>query len=110
MSLHEDDLFVFDESVPKNNRKHLVLIIYDISDNRKRAKMAKMLEGFGVRVQKSAFESIMKQSEYKRLLKQVEELINEQNDYLRIYRLSGNTEIKTWGKIGKTEEEEFIIL
>ena len=38
--------------------KKLVLIIYDIIDNKRRSKMVKLLESYGVRVQKSACSNI----------------------------------------------------
>jgi CRISPR-associated protein Cas2 len=34
----------------------LVLVTYDISDNKRRTKLATFLEGYGRRVQKSVFE------------------------------------------------------
>lgn len=39
--------------------KMFVLVIYDISDNRRRASLAKILAGFGYRVQESAFEAML---------------------------------------------------
>ena len=50
MVYEEDEFFVEDE------RRYIVLVIYDISENRRRARMVKCLERYGVRVQKSAFE------------------------------------------------------
>ena len=40
-------------------RKFIVLMIYDIVDNKRRNKMVKCLEAYGVRVQKSAFEALL---------------------------------------------------
>lgn len=42
----------------------IVLIIYDIVDNKKRNKMVKCLERYGVRVQKSAFEALLGRKKY----------------------------------------------
>lgn len=92
------------------NKSFLVLVIYDISDNRKRNRMAKFLSRFGVRVQKSAFEAWLTQKQYERLLEKLPRLIDEQEDYLRTYKLSGFCEVKTWGQIGPTaEEEDFLV-
>lgn len=44
--------------------KKYFLLIYDISDDKKRTKFAKMLEGYGVRVQKSALNEIVTASAY----------------------------------------------
>ena len=89
--------------------RYLVLVIYDISSNRKRAKLAKMLESFGFRVQRSAFEAVMVMAEYIRLVKRIDRLVDEEDDYVRVYRLTGNTEISTWGKIKNITEEELIV-
>ena len=40
-------------------RKFIVLMIYDIVDNKRRNKMVKCLEAYGVRVQKSAFVAVL---------------------------------------------------
>ena len=40
-------------------KKFIVLIIYDIVDNKIRLKMVKCLERYSVRVQKSAFEALL---------------------------------------------------
>ena len=53
MVYEEDEFFVEDE------RRYIVLVIYDISENRRRAQMVKCLERYGVRVQKSAFEGFL---------------------------------------------------
>ena len=39
-----------------DERKYVILVIYDIVDNKRRAQMVKCLEKYGIRVQKSAFE------------------------------------------------------
>lgn len=92
------------------NKSFLVLVIYDISDNRKRNRIAKYLSRYGVRVQKSAFEAWLTQKQYERLLEKLPLLINEQEDYLRTYKLSGFCEVKTWGQIGVTpEEDDFLV-
>ena len=40
-------------------RKYVVVIIYDISEDKQRLKMAKFLNSYGHRVQKSAFEACL---------------------------------------------------
>ncbi|NEP62230.1 MAG: CRISPR-associated endonuclease Cas2 [Symploca sp. SIO2G7] len=37
----------------------LVLVVYDIPDNKRRTKLAKFLEGYGRRVQYSVFECFL---------------------------------------------------
>lgn len=43
----------------------LVLVIYDIPDDKRRNKLATFLEGYGRRVQKSAFECFLSLEEMK---------------------------------------------
>ncbi|MCA6639235.1 CRISPR-associated endonuclease Cas2 [Streptococcus thermophilus] len=48
------------------------LIIYDIRSNKRRLKLSKLLEGYGVRVQKSCFEVDLSRNDYQSLLKDIE--------------------------------------
>ena len=52
--------------MPMKPREFIVLIIYDIVDNRRRTKMVKCLEAYAVRVQKSAFEGRLTKKQYER--------------------------------------------
>ena len=45
------DNYFFDTEEIEQNKKYLVVIIYDISDNKRRVKLSKYLQGFGFRVQ-----------------------------------------------------------
>ncbi|KAB8146093.1 CRISPR-associated endonuclease Cas2 [Chloroflexia bacterium SDU3-3] len=66
----------------------LYLISYDISNDRRRQKLAKLLEGFGQRVQWSVFECDLDQREYGLLAKKLKKVVREkEGDNLRIYRL-----------------------
>ena len=72
-----------------NGNISLFLIIYDIVDNKKRSKVAKILEGFGARVQYSAFECRLTTQQFKRMKKQLYDCTSNE-DNLRIYELSNN--------------------
>lgn len=102
-------IFVFDEFVAEERRKYLVVVIYDIVDNRRRAKFAKYLQGFGVRVQKSAFECILPNANYEKLIKGIPKLIGAE-DQIRVYKLTSNADIKAWGTMELIEEEEVVII
>ncbi len=66
----------------------LYVIAYDIPDDARRLKLAKVLEGFGQRVQRSVFECNLTEREYRALLKKVERVIQlDDGDSVRIYRL-----------------------
>lgn len=102
----EDYFFKVDEN--KSIRKVFILIIYDIVDNRKRQRFAKWLSGYGVRVQKSAFEAHLRKNKYDKLVKGIPKRIGTQ-DSVRIYKINGKGQIISWGK-GESEEPEDIIV
>jgi CRISPR-associated protein Cas2 len=63
----------------------LVLIIYDIPDNRRRQKLSNFLEGYGRRVQKSAFECFLTLSEMQKLYQKVQRRVKPTEDDVRFY-------------------------
>lgn len=75
-----------------------LLIIYDIQSNTGRLKFAKMLGGFGYRVQKSAFEAYLSPKKYEKLLKLIPKNIDPKVDSVRVYKLRGNTKIFMFGE------------
>jgi len=89
--------------------KHTILIIYDISDNSRRYRMAKLLKGFGYRVQRSAFECLLSTSKYNKLISNINKLVVEE-DLVRVYKLHDNIDIKIWGDIDKIEDEDVIFI
>lgn len=97
----------FSEIIEDPNKK-LVLIIYDIIDNKRRNKMVKHLESFGNRVQKSAFEALLPSNKYRDMIKGIMEII-ENEDNVRIYRLNSSNEVLLLGT-GDTMYEENVII
>ncbi|WP_030008159.1 CRISPR-associated endonuclease Cas2 [Picosynechococcus sp. NKBG042902] len=63
----------------------LVLVVYDIPNNKRRTKLANCLEGYGRRVQYSVFECFLSLSEMRNLHKALQKLVNEQEDNVRLY-------------------------
>lgn len=99
----------YDDGLTKrNDNKKLVLIIYDIPDNKRRYKMVKFLERFGIRVQKSAFEMILDNITYQKLTSTLPKYIDSE-DNVRVYRLPINGDVVTWGS-ARTENEDVIII
>lgn len=90
-------------------RKFIVLMIYDIVDNKRRNKMVKCLEAYGVRVQKSAFEALLNRRQYEKMLRESSILIDEAVDSLRVYVLDYIIDVYTWG-IGERKETDCVIL
>ena len=75
----------------KRNICQRILLIYDISDNKKRNQFAKLMESYGIRVQKSAFEMCLSHALYRMLLSQLDKMIDQETDDVRIYALNENT-------------------
>jgi len=63
-----------------------VLVIYDVEDNKKRTKIVRILESYGIRVQKSAFECHLDNRRLETMKKQLKKVIGE-DDSIRIYSL-----------------------
>mgnify|MGYP003282023230 CR=1 FL=1 len=89
-------------------QKKLVLIIYDITDNKRRNRMVKHLEAFGNRVQKSAFEALLPISKYHDMINGVKKIITNE-DNVRIYRLNSSNEVLLLGT-GDTSYDENVII
>lgn len=92
-----------------DEKKYIVLIIYDITDNKMRNKMVNLLQRYGLRVQKSAFEAYITKRKYQKLLQEAPALIDTGTDSLRIYLLDCYMAVQSWGR-GDTHTEDVIIL
>lgn len=77
--------------------KVLVLVIYDISEDKKRRELVKYLQSYGGRVQRSAFECIMTRKLYKALVKDIRKFCDKKTDSIRIYKLTRDNEILNFG-------------
>ena len=91
-------------------KQSLVLIIYDITDNKRRRDMVKLLASYGIRVQKSAFECLLEPALVETLVKRAPRLILEDEDSLRIYDLHGRVGVMSWGKGDSPEESEGFVI
>ena len=92
------------------SKKLFVLIIYDIVDNKRRVRFAKKMSGYGFRVQKSAFEALIEDRLFQKLQKEIPALINQQEDSVRIYRMTGYGEVNLFGVNDKIEAEDVMII
>lgn len=71
------------------------VIAYDVVGDRRRQKLSKLLEGYGLRVQKSVFECVLTDWQYEFVHKRVQALIKESEDQVRFYALTAHTRRKT---------------
>ncbi len=63
------------------------VLAYDLSDDRRRAKIARLMESLGERVQGSVFEAWLSEAELNRLLTKAKKILHEKEDSLRVYLL-----------------------
>lgn len=101
--------YFFDITDKSDEDKVFVLIIYDISDNRQRVKLSNYLSGFGFRIQKSAFEAVIKEKTYYKMLSGLEKYVDKE-DSVRVYKIIGKGQVKTFGKVVDYATEETIII
>ena len=106
----EKNIQIYDfSSIIEDSNKKLVLIIYDIIDNKTRNKMVKLLESYGNRVQKSAFEALLTSVQYNEVIRKIFNIINEE-DNVRMYRLNSSNEVVLIGTSDTIYEEDVIII
>ena len=75
------------EKGPPGETEMLSLVAYDISDHKRLARVARVCEDFGVRVQYSIFECRLEEPEFDDFWLQLLEIINEQEDRLVAYKI-----------------------
>ncbi|MGH8478792.1 MAG: CRISPR-associated endonuclease Cas2 [Gammaproteobacteria bacterium] len=74
---------------PVSVPSHTWVIAYDIADDRRRAQVARVLEGHGLRVQWSVFECRLNRTEMQALRHRLLDLAEPGADRLRFYPLCG---------------------
>ena len=106
--MEREDYF-FGEVKSSSKKTIYALVIYDIVDNRRRLKLAKFLSGFGDRIQKSAFEVQLGESKFNKLKEKLPCYCTDE-DSIRLYRLSGRSEVTKWGIDNSCEQEDVILI
>jgi len=72
----------------------MVVIAYDISDEKRLRKVAKFLESRGIRAQRSIFELELSLAKAKKLLKELEEIINQEEDKCFLYSIKTKEDLQ----------------
>lgn len=67
-------------------QKKLYLICFDIVDDRIRTKAAKVLEGYGERIQKSVFACRLTDFQRKKLINTLSKIIDPEQDSVHVYK------------------------
>jgi CRISPR-associated protein Cas2 len=66
----------------------LWIVAYDSPSNRRRRKIAELLEGYGQRLQWSVFECQLLRGEQQSLVRHLQRLVNPEQDRVRLWPLS----------------------
>lgn len=84
------------------------VISYDIPDNQRRNRLAKVLKGFGSRVQYSVFEAHLTGSQFEQMKQAVNRVIDPDEDAVRYYALCsacvGRIEVPAVGDVTTSPE------
>jgi CRISPR-associated protein Cas2 len=90
----------------------LYIIVYDITCDRRRNKIADLLKGYGRRVQYSVFECVLPNHKYLELQQRLKSKIDLTEDNIRFYPLLQHTlnGIEMWGiSLGITPPPDSIV-
>ncbi len=66
-------------------KKNFIVVVYDISDDKRRNNVMKLLEKFGKRINLSVFECMVSDSTLARLKEDIIRKIDRKNDRVAIY-------------------------
>jgi CRISPR-associated protein Cas2 len=75
------------------------VVSYDIPDNKRRKKIADLLEGYVARVQYSVFECVLAPPQYQELQRRLGQVFREGEDSLRFYPIPAPAlaQAEVWG-------------
>ena len=90
----------------------LIVVSYDVPDDRRRTRLAHALKDFGERVQYSVFECRLEADTLDKLSRRVKTLTDPKKDHVRIYRfcLNCEREIEIQGAGKVTEDPDLYVL
>lgn len=108
IDLETDDYFA-NIPIKSNNKNFLTLIIYDISDTKRRNKLIKLIESYGYRVQKSVFEALLTNKKYDKLITEIS-ILAHKDDLIKVYQLKGDSRTFSWGDMKELEDRDVIFI
>ena len=76
-----------------------IIVVYDISENKRRERLRKMLKSFGNAVQKSVFECDLSIRQLEKMEKLIRSIIQPAEDNVRYYKICRNCagEVEVFG-------------
>ena len=93
--------------------RSFIVVSYDVVDDRRRLKIAKVLLDFGgQRVQRSVFECFITPANLEKLRQKVQRLIDEDADSVRFYKLCDGCQatVERMGKAEPIDEPGLLII
>lgn len=92
----------------------LILVVYDLHDARRRARLSRLLRAYGTRVQNSVFECHLEAHQFRQLYKRINLLLSEPQpeESIRIYPLTRQSQkrIRYWGNSPLTEDPPYYLV
>lgn len=87
------------------------MIAYDITDDRRRSKIDRVLKNYAIRVQESVFEGWLSHAEIRLLQRELEEEMDAGHDHIRLYPLCHccEPEIQSQGKGRRAEDKLYYV-
>lgn len=92
--------------------KLFVVVVYDISNDKRRTKLHNKLKGYGSPVQYSVFECILTAAEYNKMKKEIKRILRPRLDHVRYYSLCADCKekIEIIGRHEITKEPDVIVI
>lgn len=89
-----------------------LVVSYDITDDKRRTRLAKVVEDYLTRVQYSVFEGEIDEKHLQEMLKRVRKVIAKEEDSVRVYRLCEAclTRTQVIGRGSLTKDPEVYII
>ena len=90
----------------------LYVVIYDISDDKRRRRVFNLLEGYGQRVQFSAFECVLNDRKFDELRSRLIKVVKMNEDSVRFYPISKHTlgQVIVWGEPPLTQMPSSVVV
>jgi CRISPR-associated endonuclease Cas2 len=95
--------------------RYYVLVLFDISDQKKYRLLLKILKRYGARIQRSVFEAQLKSQQIRDLSVAIEKLMAAEryanpDDNVRIYKIASNCSVTVFGKYESNLPESDIFI
>lgn len=89
-----------------------VIVSYDIPDDKRRNKIARLLLDYGTRVQYSVFECQLEPKHYQEMRRKLGKLVVDKEDSIRFYQLCRDclANVEIVGRGGLTQDAELYIV